>query len=34
LAELHRCAGTHFDPSVVASFCAIVAARGRLRATA
>jgi HD-GYP domain-containing protein (c-di-GMP phosphodiesterase class II) len=34
LAELRRCAGTQFDPGVVANFCAIVAARGQLRATA
>jgi diguanylate cyclase (GGDEF)-like protein len=34
LAELRRCAGTQFDPSVVANFCAIVAARSQLRATA
>jgi diguanylate cyclase (GGDEF)-like protein len=27
LTELRRCAGTQFDPSVVANFCAIVAAR-------
>jgi HD-GYP domain-containing protein (c-di-GMP phosphodiesterase class II) len=34
LAELRRCAGTQFDPSVVATFCAIVAALGERRATA
>jgi diguanylate cyclase (GGDEF)-like protein len=28
LAELRRCAGTQFDPTVVASFCAVVAALG------
>jgi diguanylate cyclase (GGDEF)-like protein len=34
LAELRRCAGSQFDPGVVANFCAIVAARRQLRATA
>jgi diguanylate cyclase (GGDEF)-like protein len=34
LAELRRCAGTQFDPTVVANFCAIVAAQSQLRATA
>jgi two-component system cell cycle response regulator len=30
LTELQRCAGTQFDPDVVANFCAIVAERGTL----
>jgi diguanylate cyclase (GGDEF)-like protein len=34
LAELRRCAGTQFDPSVVANFCAIVAAIGERRTSA
>jgi HD-GYP domain-containing protein (c-di-GMP phosphodiesterase class II) len=29
LDELHRCAGTHFDPAVVAAFVAVLAADGR-----
>jgi HD-GYP domain-containing protein (c-di-GMP phosphodiesterase class II) len=33
LAELMRCAGTHFDPRVVAAFCA-VATEGRAEAVA
>ena len=34
LAELRRCAGSQFDPSVVANFCAIVAARPARRSAA
>jgi putative nucleotidyltransferase with HDIG domain len=30
LAELRRCAGTQFDPSVVAAFERVIASRGRL----
>jgi two-component system cell cycle response regulator len=32
LAELRRCAGTQFDPEVVAAFCTDVAERGRFAA--
>ena len=28
MAELHRCAGAQFDPTVVAAFAAVLAAAG------
>jgi HD-GYP domain-containing protein (c-di-GMP phosphodiesterase class II) len=33
LAELRRCAGTQFDPTVVDAFCSVIAERAHLIAS-